>query len=363
MAKTTKKKAITIEAIDLFCGAGGLTYGLRQAGIKVKAGIDLDPACRYPYEANNKSKFIEADISKVSAEALAKHYSKGAIRLLAGCAPCQPFSTLANGKKGPNDKKWGLLEEFARLVKELKPELVTMENVPRVTNHPPYKAFIETLTNLGYQVDAQRIRCANYGIPQERRRFVLIASLLGSIKLPNKAGTLKTVRDAIGHLPPLAAGEASASDPLHKARTLSPLNLQRIQASKPGGSWLDWPESLRAPCHREERGASFQSVYARMVWDAPSPTITTQAHNFGTGRFGHPSQDRAITLREAAIFQSFPDEYKFVDVESGAAASFSTVGRLIGNAVPPRLGEVVGDVFKKHVVENAALISNFNQIS
>lgn len=350
MAKTAKNKKQKIEAVDLFCGAGGLTYGLRQAGIKVKAGVDLDPACRYPYEANNKkSKFIEADISKVSADDLSKFYSKDAIRLLAGCAPCQPFSTLANGNKGPNDEKWGLLEEFARLVKELKPELVTMENVPRVTNHPPYKAFIETLTELGYEVHAKRVRCANYGIPQERRRFVLVASLFGSIELPEKVGELQTVHDAIAHLPPLKSGETSSSDPLHKARSLSPVNLKRIKASKPGGSWLDWPKSLRAPCHQVERGASFQSVYARMTWDAPSPTITTQSFNFGTGRFGHPSQDRAITLREAAIFQSFPDDYKFV--EPDATASFSTVGRLIGNAVPPKLGEVVGNVFIQHINE------------
>jgi len=342
MAKKQK-----IEAVDLFCGAGGLTHGLWQAGIAVKAGFDLDPACKYAYEANNDSVFVEADVGTVTAAEINKYFSKNSIRLLAGCAPCQPFSTLANGKGVQDDGKWGLLEQFARLVDEVRPDLITMENVPRVTNHPPYKKFIETLVSLGYHVDAHRVKCADYGIPQVRRRFVLVASAFGPIKLPEKAGKQLTVRDAIGHLQPLGAGQTSKADPLHKARSLTATNLERIKASKPGGTWMDWPEELRAPCHQAKTGASFQSVYARMEWDKPSPTITTQSFNFGTGRFGHPSQNRAITLREAAILQSFPADYIFVDEDE--VPSFSTVGRLIGNAVPPRLGEVVGNVFVEHL--------------
>lgn len=336
-----------IEAVDLFCGVGGLTYGLAQAGITVKAGYDIDPACRYPYEANNGAKFELKSIAEVSGDELAQWYSPDAIRLLAGCAPCQPFSSLANTVAEKDEVKWGLLGEFARLISELKPELVTMENVPRVTNHAPYREFIATLAAQGYSLDTRRVRCADFGIPQERRRFVLVASRLGAINLPAPSGDPVTVRSAIGDLPKIEAGGADPQDPLHKARSLNALNLARIQASRPGGTWHDWPEELRSPCHRQKSGASYQSVYARMLWDRPAPTITTQCYNFGTGRFGHPDQDRAISLREAAILQSFPRDYLFV--APGEEVKFNSVGRMIGNAVPPRLGLLVGETFIDHV--------------
>lgn len=337
-----------IEAVDLFCGVGGLTCGLVKAGVVVKAGFDIDAPCRYPYEINNSARFIEKSVADLKGEEVAAYWTPGAIRLLAGCAPCQPFSTLANTKKSEDDGKWGLLGEFARLIRETLPELVTMENVPRVTNYAPYRGFIKTLVELGYHIDAQRVRCANYGVPQERRRFVLVASRLGSVKLEKPQESIVSVRNAIGHLPPLSAGETDVNDPMHKARTLSPINLSRIRSSRPGGTWADWPVSLRSPCHRSESGASYKSVYARMAWDEPSPTMTTQCFNFGTGRFGHPEQDRAISLREAAILQSFPRDYKFAPPEE--IIRFATVGRMIGNAVPPKLGEMVGRVLVAHVL-------------
>lgn len=337
-----------IEAVDLFCGVGGLTHGLMTGGVRVRVGYDIDPACEYPYEANNKAKFERRSVDELTGVDLAKWYSPGAVRLLAGCAPCQPFSALANGRDAKDEEKWGLLGEFARLIRELQPDLVTMENVPRVANHAPYKEFLETLKEQGYHIDARRVRCADYGIPQERRRFVLVASRLGPIQLPKPfSGPVRTVRDAIAHLPPLEAGETDKNDPLHKARRLDPVNLQRIKASNPGGTWEDWPVELRAPCHRAKSGESFKSVYARMSWDQPAPTMTTQCFNFGTGRFGHPEQHRSITLREAAILQSFPEDYRFV--RPGAEVQFAPVGRMVGNAVPPRLGEVVGRTFSAHV--------------
>lgn len=337
-----------IEAVDLFCGVGGLTRGLEDAGIKVLAGFDIDEACAYPYEANSSAKFIKKSVATLTGGDIKRLFSKGATRLLAGCAPCQPFSTLANSASTRDEDKWGLLEQFARLVAEVKPELVTMENVPRVMNHEPYRIFVSTLKSLGYFVDPRRVRCADYGIPQERRRFVLVASRLGNIQLQSPIHSKKlTVRDAIGNLSVLAAGEVDDNDPMHKARRLSPINLERIRASHPGGTWHDWPEDLRSPCHRTEQGASYKSVYARMEWDKPAPTITTQSFNFGTGRFGHPEQDRAITLREAAILQSFPRDYKFVP--PGREVHFASVGRMIGNAVPPRLGTLVGNTLIEHL--------------
>ncbi|MFM0670245.1 DNA cytosine methyltransferase [Paraburkholderia sediminicola] len=340
------KKTLLIQAVDLFCGVGGLSYGLAAAGIEVRAGIDVDPACRFPYEKNIKATFLERNVRDITGDELRRLYAKGAVKLLAGCAPCQPFSTLAKGKK-KGDEKWGLLEEFGRLVEELNPELVTMENVPRVANHGPFKSFLATLKKCGFNYDWDRIKCADIGVPQTRSRFVLVASRIGDITLPIRKDPRVTVRETIGHLPPLKAGQTAPNDPLHKARALSDINLKRIRASKPGGTWEDWPDGLRAPCHMKANGKSFRSVYARMSWDAPSPTITTQAHNFGTGRFGHPKQDRAITLREAALLQSFPLDYEFVP--AGTEPSFSAVGRLIGNAVPPKLGEHVGDVLRRHI--------------
>jgi len=338
-----------IEAVDLFCGVGGLTRGLEDVGVIVKVGYDIDPACVYPYEANNDAKFILKNVSELTGKEVNRWYSRGAIRLLAGCAPCQPFSTMANNSTTLDEEKWSLLGEFARLVREVQPELVTMENVPRVANHEPYKVFVRTLKELGYSVDAKRLRCADLGLPQERRRFVLVASRLGEVRLPLLKSDPKTVRDAIGHLPILSAGATDPNDRLHKARSLTPVNLARIQASVPGGTWSDWPEDLRSPCHRTKSGASYKSVYARMSWDRPSPTITTQSYNFGTGRFGHPEQDRAITLREAAILQSFPSNYKFVP--DNLPVEFLGVGRMIGNAVPPALGSFVGKTLVEHLRE------------
>ena len=171
----------------------------------------------------------------------------------------------------------------------------------------------------------------------------MLASLVGPVTVPS--GSLlpkqyRTVRDTIASLPKLAAGETDPMDRLHKARSVTERNLRRLRSSRPGGTWADWPMDLRARCHQKKTGSSYQSVYSRMLWDEPSPTITTQAYNFGTGRFGHPEQDRSITLREAALLQTFPRSYKFVKPRE--EVFLARVGRLIGNAVPPRLAFFIG---------------------
>lgn len=332
-----------LAGIDLFCGAGGLTYGLQKAGIRIVAGIDLDPACEFPFTSNNGTHFIKADVRQLTARRLSRLYPSGAIRLLAGCAPCRPFSPFRRGTVNWNLDEWGLLREFSRLVEGLRPELVTMENVPGLASRRMFRQFIQTLRTLGYHVDWKSVYCPRLGIPQHRRRLVLLASLIGSVKVPS--GSLspeeyRTVRETIASLPSLAAGETDPRDRLHKARSVTETNLRRLRSSRPGGSWKDWAKELRAPCHRKKTGSTYQSVYSRMVWDEPSPTITTQAYNFGTGRFGHPAQDRSITLREAALLQTFPRHYRFV--EPRARVFLARVGRLIGNAVPPRLALFVG---------------------
>ena len=341
---------MTIEAVDLFCGVGGLTYGLARAGINVKLGIDIDPACEYPYTRNNNAAFLNKDVAEISGADLASKFTPGAIKLLAGCAPCQPFSSLRHGEDTSGDAKWSLLIHFARLVKELKPELVTMENVPGVSKHLPYSEFVSSLHKLGYSFETAVVNCADYGLAQERKRFVLVASLLGEVNIPKGDRKRKSVRQVIGNLPKLKAGETFVDDYMHKARGLSPINLERVMHSKPGGNWLDWPEHLRLDCHKKTTGETFKSVYGRMRWDSSSPTVTTQASNIGTGRFIHPEQHRAISLREAAMLQSFPKTYKFARTD--AECSFSTVGRLIGNAVPPALGKAIGKTFADHVQSN-----------
>jgi DNA (cytosine-5)-methyltransferase 1 len=345
-----------IEAVDLFCGAGGLTAGLLQAGVKVKAGYDIEPACRFAYEHNNKTSFVLKDVSEVTAEEIEEWYSKDCIRLLAGCAPCQPFSTYNQGKNAESHKQWPLLYHFSRLIREVKPDLVTMENVPDVINHQVYRDFVLELESLGYNIAAQEIYCAQYGLPQSRRRHVLLASRLkGKPEInPPSHDIPVTVEETIKHLPAIKAGETHSTDHLHVASKLSVLNMKRIKASSPGGTWRDWPHELVAECHKKVTGKSYPGVYGRMSWDKPSPTITTLCYGFGNGRFGHPEQDRAISLREAALLQTFPADYQFIDPQE--RVTIRAIGRMIGNAVPVRLGEVVGLSLIKYVAMQKTMV-------
>ena len=267
-------------------------------------------------------------------------FGSAGTRILAGCAPCQPFSTYSQRYETVGTPRWGLLYHFARLVRALKPEFVAMENVPTVTKHTVYRDFAEALRNEGYTIWSDVVDCSQYGLPQGRKRTVLLASLEGTTELAKPIGEMGTVRGAIGYLPQLKAGEAHADDRLHVCSSLSDLNLQRIKASKPGGTWRDWPKDLVAACHRKRSGKTYPGVYGRMEWDKPSPTLTTQFFGFGNGRFGHPEQDRAISLREGAILQGFPADYSFLP--ESEALQFKALGRLIGNAVPVTLGEIVG---------------------
>lgn len=337
-----------ISAIDLFCGVGGLTHGFLLEGLKVNAGIDLDSACQYPYEINNQAKFIMQDVSRINGEYLNQMFGNPRIRVLAGCAPCQPFSTYAHKYDVKRDNKWSLLQQFSRLIREASPEIVTMENVPSVCKHEVFNSFVRSLKRRGYYVWHGVVDSSLYGAPQSRKRMVLLASLLGEIQFidPTRKKP-KTVREVIGKLERIQAGRASVKDPLHATSSLTPINYQRIKASKPGGTWRDWPKHLLVECHKSESGKTFSGVYARMEWDKPAPTMTTQFHSFGTGRFGHPEQNRAISLREGAIFQGFPRGYKFLKKDEGV--NFTALGRMIGNAVPVDLGRAIARSILQHV--------------
>ena len=345
-----KEIAALIRGVDLFCGAGGLTRGLEDAGINVGLGIDVDPACEYPYTANNNASFLLRSIEDITAADFSHVFKDAPFKLLAGCAPCQPFSKYSKRWSNPSDARWNLLEHFSRLVRETQPDLVTMENVPLLEREKVFLEFVAVLRNEGFEVFHSVVNCADYGVPQQRQRLVLLASKLAPIDFI-KPVTLEdrriTVMKAIGDMPPLEAGEACACDRLHRACELSPLNLERIRASTPGGTWRDWNKSLRAKCHRKMSGMTYPSVYGRMTWDEPSPTMTTQYYGFGNGRFGHPEQDRAISLREGAILQSFSKNYKFVRPTEPIYRR--TIGRLIGNAVPVKLGKAIGKSLVRHV--------------
>jgi len=225
-----------------------------------------------------------------------------------------------------------------------------MENVPNLANQEIFENFVAFLERSGYYVSYSNVYCPDYGIPQKRRRLVLLASKYGKISLLPKThseGEYVTLRQAIGHFPPVEAGEVCKSDPLHRTSKLSPLNLQRIKASRPNGTWLNWSEDLQLECHKKKTGRTYKAVYGRMAWDEPSPTITTQFYNYGTGRFGHPTQNRALTMREAAILQTFPEDFEFYESEKDIL--LKRLSSYIGNAVPVRLAVVIGESILNHL--------------
>ena len=340
---------LNAQAFDVFCSIGGLTYGLQKAGIEVNAGLDIDGSCRYAYETNCQATFVEADIRDVSYSDISGYFHDAVYRILVGCAPCQPFSSLASKiKSHESDSRWNLINEFLRIILESRPEIVSMENVPQLMDEPIYDMFKRALADAGYYVSDGIVSCAQFGVPQRRRRLVMLASLLGGITLPKpEPDKSRTVKETIEKLAPLEHGQSSETDPLHVCARLEPINLKRIQASKPGGSWRDWPAALLPDCYKKDSGLSFGSVYGRMQWDMLAPTLTTQFYRYGTGRFGHPEQDRALSLREGALLQTFPEHYQFLP--PGERAFFARIGRHIGNAVPPSLASAVGKAITCHL--------------
>lgn len=339
------------KVVDLFCGIGGLTSGLQDAGLNVVAGIDLDNKCKYAFEVNNDSIFIHKNIKDVTGEEIVSLFKDDPIKILVGCTPCQPFS---NHQKNKYDRKshkdWGLLNDFLRIVKETMPTIVSMENVPSLEKESIFKEFVNGLKNLGYHVKYEVHNTYEFGMAQRRYRLLLLASLIGDIEFVDDKEPGKTVRDIIGHLPEVKMGEPHHLDRYHVSSSLSKLNLKRIQSSFPGGTWKDWDEELLPNCYKKETGKTYKSVYGRMDYESISPTLTTQFNSYGTGRFGHPEQDRAITIREGALLQSFPEDYIFVpDTEK---VQVNVLARQIGNAVPPRLGLHIGRSIVAHLNGN-----------
>lgn len=334
--------------VDMFCGVGGLAHGFVKEGFRLAAGIDIDESCEYAFRQNNGAPFIRRDVQSLAASELAALFGGSKRRILVGCAPCQPFSKYTSAQT--EDSKWHLLRSFLRLIIQVLPEVVSMENVAELQRHVIFHDFVEALEEHGYEVTESVVETWRYGVPQTRKRLVLLGSRLGRIcLLPPTHGESRqrTVRSVIGNLEEISAGETSPSDPLHRSRALSNLNLERIRNTPEGGDWRDWPDSLRLACHKKASGKRYEAIYGRMSWNRLAPTLTTHCCGIGNGRFGHPEQDRGISLREAALLQTFPRYYELYD--PAAPISSKRLSKHIGNAVPVRLGRIIARAIRQHV--------------
>jgi DNA (cytosine-5)-methyltransferase 1 len=338
----------SLKAIDFFCGAGGMSYGLAQAGIKVIAGIDVDPDCEKTYSFNNPgSVFIRRDIRSLS---LAELSDKAGIKredasvVFVGCSPCQ-YWTHINTDRDRSEHSKGLLRDFSRFVSHFRPGFIIIENVPGILKRKRESGlaeFLNFLTSTGYDVDYRITNVKDYGIPQIRKRFLLLGSCTGrKVVIPDGIHKPVTVWDTIGSHNGFPKIEAGAKDPtpfLHTSARLSEKNLRRIRLTPHDGgrsdSWRRIPD-LQIKAYMGKDGC-FRDVYGRMCWCRPAPTITTRFNSLSNGRFGHPEEDRAISLREGASLQTFPSTYVFI------GSSESSIARQIGNAVPPALARELG---------------------
>lgn len=359
--KKRNKKAV-IKAIDFFCGAGGVTRGLLNAGIDVICGIDNDPQAKRTFEENNirpcgnSVEFIEKDINKLEFAELrwrlrTENYDK---LLFVACAPCQPFTNMNTIKKNRKREKNYLLR-FAEFVEFFKPYYVFVENVPGVTAKKyggVFDRFKRKLSRLGYNMVDKNINAKYYGVPQNRNRRILIASKGVPPDFPKETHG-KGKRECVSirkvlkarKLKHLGAGESDPSDHLHRAANLSPENIWRIKhTKKDGGGREVWMRMKPVKCFQKHKD-SYKDVYNRMFWDKPSPTITTRFNSLSNGRFGHPEEDRAISLREGALFQTFSYNYKFY-------GSMVVIAKHIGNAVPVRVARIFGRLFLRHASNN-----------
>lgn len=354
------KKKQNIKAVDFFCSGGGMSSGMQKAGINILAGIDFDSSCKETYEANIKgAEFIHADVFDLKVEELQELLSlkkNDNNLLLIGCSPCQFWSIIRSSKEKSSKSK-DLLKEFRRFVEYFNPGYVVVENVPGILRHKHESGlgeFIDDLEANGYKVHFDIHEVSDYGVPQHRRRFTLIANRVSDVKLEpiKKEGKKLTVRDVLGvehGFPKVEAGHRDKTPFIHTVAGLKEINVQRLeQTEKNGGTRLSYFNSdLAINCHKHDN-LNFKDSYGRMFWDRPSPTITTKFFSISNGRFAHPDENRAISLREGATLQSFPKDYIFKSTRSVAKTA-----RMIGNAVPPKYAEAIG----KAIINNRFLKS------
>lgn len=343
-----------LKAVDFFCSGGGMSYGLSLAGINVIAGIDIDIACKETYVHNiPTSKFIHEDITKLKKKDLGKYIGlkrNDKNLIFIGCSPCQ-FWSIINTDKAKSRNSRNLLKEFERFVIYYKPGYVVIENVPGIyykREESGLNGFIDKLKRLKYLVEYNISNLNNYGVPQNRKRFTLIAgrNIKNPIKLQSDENNRPIVLDFIGQqngIIPIQAGYRDDTDFIHTASTLSKINLKRIKSTPINGGLREaWANtSLQLETYKKRDNNSFRDTYGRMSWDKPAPTITTKFFSLSNGRFGHPDEDRAISLREGARLQTFPDSFKFKSNTIGGIA------KIIGNAVPPEYAKRIGQAIIK----------------
>jgi DNA (cytosine-5)-methyltransferase 1 len=330
-------------AIDLFSGCGGLSEGLRKAGFDVIAAFDNDPDSIATYKLNHPDTVVfSQDIRKVNIEDVKKLFRGKILHLLAGCPPCQGFSSLRrlNRKPSKKDRRNSLILEYLKFVKELKPLTIMMENVPGLINYHLFKIVLKELDNLGYKPKVKIVKIQEYGVPQRRKRLVVVGSLLGDINVALPTMEKLTVKHAIGWLDSVS----ESKDPIHRiVASHSPKVMQRIKATpKDGGSRED-VSGFELACHKSKR-AGFHDIYGRLRWDDFSSTITGGCLNPSKGRFLHPEENRAISAREASLLQTFPQDYKFPE-----KISKTSIALLIGNALPPKFSYVQSLNILKHL--------------
>ncbi len=340
-----------IQALDFFCGCGGTSAGLQAAGIEILAGLDMEPTAAATYRANfPTAAFIERDIRSVTPFEVSTLLDRvpGTRLLISACAPCQPYTNF-HRKSARRTEQRTLLLRLLPFIDDLCPDFVFVENVPglqKVSGGSTFNRFVAALRRRDFHVSWDVVDCRSYGVPQRRRRLILLASRLGTLRVPPAThgvgpGLLapSSVRDWIAHFPPISHGERHPAVPNHQASKLTELNLRRLRATPTGGGRTDWPKELRLDCHREHGGHS--DVYGRLSWDGAAPVLTTKCTSISNGRYGHPVQDRPISVREAAALQTFPDDFKFV-------GGIKSATRQVGNALPVLLAKAVGEALLAH---------------
>lgn len=329
---------------DLFSGVGGLTAGMHNASFHTKIAVELEPDAVKGYKLNfPNTEVFQKDIRTITKEEIQEQLGDQPLHLLAGCPPCQGFSSIRklNRKASVRDERNSLVEEYFRMVKELKPLTIMMENVPGLKDYYLFKDIVKRLEDLGYKPKVDVVNVKDYGVPQNRKRLIMVGSLLGDLNIAPGTNEKRTVRTEIEHLPTPDESE----DPLQKiVANHTKQVMERIKLTpKDGGSRGDLPEEYLLDCHKKSN-IGFNDVYGRLRWDDYSTTITGGCLNPSKGRFLHPEQDRVITPREASILQSFQEDFKFpTDIPK------SSLALLIGNALPPRFAYYQSKNIRKHL--------------